>query len=208
VVSIEEKPEKPKSKFAVPGLYFCDNKVVEIAAGLSPSERGELEIADVINAYLAREKLRVELLGRVRLAGHRTHDFCWRPARSWRRSRSGRLEGRLRGRSGVPDGYIDAATRRTRRADAEERVRAILLQIGEENVASERQRFMTVMPPEEKNRNRAVVAALSGGRIRCTSSANSAHEQGQGCRRACELRDPRNDSVKIRYWLKKLRTWM
>jgi glucose-1-phosphate thymidylyltransferase len=64
VVSIEEKPKQPKSKFAVPGLYFCDNKVVEITAGLSPSARGELEIADVINAYLAQEKLRVELLGR------------------------------------------------------------------------------------------------------------------------------------------------
>ncbi len=64
VLGIEEKPKKPKSNYAVPGLYFFDNRVVEVAAGLKPSARGELEIADVINAYLSWGQLKVELLGR------------------------------------------------------------------------------------------------------------------------------------------------
>jgi glucose-1-phosphate thymidylyltransferase len=63
-LSVEEKPKKPKSNYAVPGIYFFDNDVVRIASGLSPSARGELEIADVINAYLKRGDLRVEILGR------------------------------------------------------------------------------------------------------------------------------------------------
>ena len=64
VISIEEKPEHPKSNYAIPGLYLFDNQVVEIAATLQPSQRGEVEITDVIRAYMDWGQMRVDIFGR------------------------------------------------------------------------------------------------------------------------------------------------
>jgi len=64
VVDIQEKPIKPASNYAVTGLYFYDNQVIEISRGLSPSARGEYEITDLNRVYLQQKQLRVELLGR------------------------------------------------------------------------------------------------------------------------------------------------
>lgn len=63
-LSIEEKPQKPRSNFAVPGVYFYDNRVLDVASNLEPSARGELEITDINNFYLKQRELRVETLGR------------------------------------------------------------------------------------------------------------------------------------------------
>jgi glucose-1-phosphate thymidylyltransferase len=74
-ISIEEKPQNPRSNYVIPGLYFFDNRVAKIAAGLKPSERGETEITDVIAVYLKSRQLRVDIMGRgVAWLDAGTHD--------------------------------------------------------------------------------------------------------------------------------------
>jgi glucose-1-phosphate thymidylyltransferase len=134
-LAIEEKPAQPKSRFAVTGLYFYDNAVLDIAASLQPSARGELEITDVNRAYLTRETLRVEQLGRgIAWLDTGTHDSLLQAAMFIEA-----LESRQGLKVACPEeiafrcGYIDAAQlERLARPLAKSGYGAYLLEIARE----------------------------------------------------------------------------
>ena len=77
VISIEEKPAQPKSNLAVPGLYFFDNKVIEIAKKIKPSKRGELEIVSVIEEYMKQKQLKANIVGRIQPSQATAHNVCF-----------------------------------------------------------------------------------------------------------------------------------